>query len=103
MGEHRVGLDPAIMVDFIEMIGIFPIGAFGRTPARAALPVVVDEDPTERALPTVFTFWSKPLGKKIRGEAIVLSRLLWRGRDRQQSRSLAGSISRRSARSADRC
>jgi hypothetical protein len=72
MGEHCDGLDPAIMVNFIEMVGIFPIGAFVEL-RSGRLAMVVDEDPTERALPTVFIFWSKPLGKKIKSEAIMLS------------------------------
>lgn len=72
MGEHCEGLDPAIMVDFIEMVGIFPIGAFVEL-RSGRLAMVVDEDPTERALPTVLTFWSRPLGKKIKSEAIMLS------------------------------
>ncbi|KUR71276.1 hypothetical protein AQZ52_11490 [Novosphingobium fuchskuhlense] len=72
MGEHGYGLDPEIMVDFIEMIGIYPIGAFIEL-RSGRLGMVVDEGPNERALPTVFTFWSKPLGKKVKGEVIVLS------------------------------
>lgn len=72
IGENCVGLDPAIMVDFIEMVGIYPIGAFVEL-RSGRLAMVVDEDPTERALPTVFTFWSKPLGKKVKSEAIELS------------------------------
>ncbi|WP_421838460.1 HD-GYP domain-containing protein [Novosphingobium sp.] len=72
MGEHCEGLDPVIMVDFIEMVGIYPIGAFVEL-RSGRLAMVVDEDPTERALPTVYTFWSKPLDKKVKGEAIVLS------------------------------
>ncbi|WP_298190633.1 HD-GYP domain-containing protein [Novosphingobium sp.] len=72
MGEHCDGLDPAIMVDFIEMVGIYPIGAFVEL-RSGRLAMVVDEDPTERALPTVYTFWSKPLAKKLKGEVIVLS------------------------------
>lgn len=72
MGEHCDGLDPEIMVDFIEMVGIFPIGAFVEL-RSGRLAMVVDEDPTEHALPTVFTFWSKPHGKKIKSEVIMLS------------------------------
>jgi len=73
MGEHCEGLDPAIMVDFIEMVGIYPIGAFVEV-RSGRLAMVVDEDPSERALPTVFTFWSKPQDKKLKGEVIELSR-----------------------------
>ncbi|WP_421847430.1 HD-GYP domain-containing protein [Novosphingobium sp.] len=72
MGEHCDGLDPAIMVDFLEMVGIYPIGAFVEL-RSGRLAMVVDEDPTERALPTVYTFWSRPLDKKVKGEIIVLS------------------------------
>ncbi len=72
MGEQCAGLDPVIMVDFIEMVGIFPIGAFVEL-RSGRLAMVVDEDPTERALPSVFTFWSKPLEKKVQGEVIQLS------------------------------
>jgi HD-GYP domain-containing protein (c-di-GMP phosphodiesterase class II) len=72
MGEHCEGLDPAIMVDFIEMVGIYPIGAFVEL-RSGRLAMVVDEDPTERALPTVYTFWSRPLERKIKGEVITLS------------------------------
>jgi HD-GYP domain-containing protein (c-di-GMP phosphodiesterase class II) len=72
MGEHCDGLDPAIMVDFLEMVGIYPIGAFVEL-RSGRLAMVVDEDHTERALPTVFTFWSRPLEKKVKGEIIVLS------------------------------
>lgn len=72
MGEQCDGLDPASMVDFIEMVGIYPIGAFVEL-RSGRLAMVVDEDPTERALPTVFTFWSRPLEKKVKGEVIVLS------------------------------
>jgi HD-GYP domain-containing protein (c-di-GMP phosphodiesterase class II) len=72
MGEHCDGLDPAIMVDFLEMVGIYPIGAFVEL-RSGRLAMVVDEDHTERALPTVFTFWSRPLERKVKGEIIVLS------------------------------
>jgi HD-GYP domain-containing protein (c-di-GMP phosphodiesterase class II) len=72
MGDHDDGLDPAIMVDFVEMVGIYPIGAFVEL-RSGRLAMVVDEDPTERALPTVYTFWSKPLEKKVKGDVIELS------------------------------
>jgi HD-GYP domain-containing protein (c-di-GMP phosphodiesterase class II) len=72
MGEHCEGLDPAIMVDFIEMVGIYPIGAFVEL-RSGRLAMVVDEDPSERALPTVYTFWSRPLERKVKGEVIELS------------------------------
>lgn len=66
------GLDPAIMVNFVEMLGIYPIGAFVEL-RSGRIAMVVDEDPNEPTLPTAYTFWSKPLGKKIKAEIIVLS------------------------------
>jgi len=35
--------------------------------------MVVDEDPAERTLPTVYTFYSRPLGKRLKGEIIELA------------------------------
>ncbi len=72
LGETGEGLDPAIMIHFTEMLGIYPIGAFVEL-RSGRLAMVVDEDPGEPALPTVFTFWSRPLGRKVAGEAIALS------------------------------
>ena len=72
LGEQGEGLDPEIMMHFIEMLGIYPIGAFVEL-RSGRLAMVVDEDPTERTLPTVYTFWSKPLNKKVKGEVIELS------------------------------
>lgn len=72
LGEAGEGLDPAIMIHFIEMLGIYPIGAFVEL-RSGRLAMVVDEDPGEPALPTVYTFWSRPLGKKVKGEAIALA------------------------------
>ena len=72
LGDHGQGLDPAIMVYFIEMLGIYPIGAFVEL-RSGRLAMVVDEDPSERALPTVYTFWSRPQNKRLKGETIELS------------------------------
>jgi len=72
LGDHGQGLDPTIMVYFIEMLGIYPIGAFVEL-RSGRLAMVVDEDPSERALPTVYTFWSKPQNKRLKGETIELS------------------------------
>lgn len=72
LGEQGEGLDPEIMMHFIEMLGIYPIGAFVEL-RSGRIAMVVDEDPSERTLPTVYTFWSRPLGKKVKGEVIELS------------------------------
>jgi HD-GYP domain-containing protein (c-di-GMP phosphodiesterase class II) len=72
LGEAGEGLDPEIMDHFIEMLGIYPIGAFVEL-RSGRLAMVVDEDPCEPALPTVYTFWSRPLAKRIKGEATSLA------------------------------
>lgn len=72
LGEQGDGLDPAIMTHFVEMLGIYPIGAFVEL-RSGRLAMVVDEDPSEPALPTVYTFWSRPLAKLLKGEVIPLA------------------------------
>jgi response regulator RpfG family c-di-GMP phosphodiesterase len=72
MGEAGEGLDPEVMCHFLEVIGVYPIGAFVEL-RSGRLAMVVDEDPEERALPTVMTFWSRPLGKRIKGETIEMA------------------------------
>jgi HD-GYP domain-containing protein (c-di-GMP phosphodiesterase class II) len=72
LGEQGDGFDPEIMLHFIEMLGIYPIGAFVEL-RSGRIAMVVDEDPNERTLPTVYTFWSRPLNRKVKGEAIELS------------------------------
>ena len=72
LGEQGDGFDPEVMLHFIEMLGIYPIGAFVEL-RSGRLAMVVDEDPADKSLPTVYTFWSKPLGKRIKGEIIEMS------------------------------
>ena len=72
LGEQGDGFDPEIMLHFIEMLGIYPIGAFVEL-RSGRIAMVVDEDPNERTLPTVYTFWSRQLNKKVKGEVIELS------------------------------
>jgi HD domain len=73
LGEAGEGFDPEVMCHFLEVIGVYPIGAFVEL-RSGRLAMVVDEDPEERTLPSVMTFWSRPLGKRIKGELIELSR-----------------------------
>ena len=72
LGEYGEGLDPEIMVHFLEMLGIYPIGAFVEL-RSGRLAMVVDEDQVERTLPTVYTFWSRPLNKRLKGDVIELA------------------------------
>lgn len=72
LAEQGESLDPEIMMHFVEVLGIYPIGAFVEL-RSGRLAMVVDEDPAEHTLLTVFTFWSRPLGKRIKSETIELS------------------------------
>ena len=64
--------DPDILERFVETVGVYPIGSFVRL-RSGRLAMVVDEDPSDTALPTVRTFWSLPLAKRLKGETIALA------------------------------
>lgn len=64
--------DANILEKLVETIGVYPIGAFVRLRSNR-LAMVVDEDLSDPALPTVRTFWSTDLGKRLKGETIVLA------------------------------
>ena len=70
--EQPEKFDAAILERFVETVGIYPIGSFVRLRSDR-LAMVVDEDPADPALPTVRTFWSVPLGRKLKGETIALA------------------------------
>lgn len=64
--------DAAILARFVETVGVYPIGSFVRLRSQR-LAMVVDEDPSDTAHPIVKTFWSLPLGKRLKGETIALA------------------------------
>ena len=64
--------DPEILRDFIESVGVYPIGAFVRLRSQRVA-MVVDIDPDDHALPVVRTFHSLATGKPLRGETIRLA------------------------------
>ncbi|MBB3859255.1 HD-GYP domain-containing protein (c-di-GMP phosphodiesterase class II) [Novosphingobium hassiacum] len=70
--EQPEKFDAQILERLVETIGVYPIGAFVRLRSRR-LAMVVDEDPADPALPTVRTFWSLDLGKRLKGETIALA------------------------------
>jgi HD-GYP domain-containing protein (c-di-GMP phosphodiesterase class II) len=72
LGETGGELDPQVMSHFVEMLGVYPIGAFV-TLRSGRIAMVVDEDPHDQALPTVRTFYSNDTGKRIKGETLVLA------------------------------
>lgn len=64
--------DATLLERFVETVGVYPIGSFVRLRSQR-LAMVVDEDPADTALPTVRTFWSLPLAKRLKGETIALA------------------------------
>lgn len=64
--------DADILERFVETVGVYPIGSFVRL-RSGRLAMVVDEDPLDTALPTVRTFWSLSLAKRLKGETIALA------------------------------
>lgn len=73
MNEMGGSVDQEVMRAFIEAVGVYPIGSFVRLRSER-LAMVIDGDPTDNSKPTVRTFHSLALDKRIRGETIVLSR-----------------------------
>jgi HD-GYP domain-containing protein (c-di-GMP phosphodiesterase class II) len=70
--EQPEKFDAAILERFVETVGVYPIGSFVRLRSDR-LAMVVDEDPADTACPTVRTFWSLALGKRLKGETIALA------------------------------
>lgn len=70
--EQPALFDSAILERFVETVGVYPIGSFVRL-RSGRLAMVVDEDPSDTALPIVRTFWSLPLVRRLKGETIALA------------------------------
>jgi HD-GYP domain-containing protein (c-di-GMP phosphodiesterase class II) len=70
--EQPDKFDADILERFVETVGVYPIGSFVRL-RSGRLAMVIDEDPLDTALPTVRTFWSLPLARRLRGETIALA------------------------------
>lgn len=64
--------DAALLEKLVETVGVYPVGAFVRMRSNR-LAMVVDLDPSDRLSPTVRTFWSIDLGKRLKGKTIPLA------------------------------
>ncbi|KPF91651.1 hypothetical protein IP81_09755 [Novosphingobium sp. AAP83] len=64
--------DATLLEKLVETIGVYPVGAFVRMRSNR-LAMVVDEDPSDPLSPTVRTFWSIDLGKRLKGKTIMLA------------------------------
>lgn len=70
--EQPEKFDAFLIERFVEAVGVYPIGSFVRLRSQR-LAMVVDEDPADTSLPTVRTFWSLPLAKRLKGQTIALA------------------------------
>ena len=64
--------DSMLLEKLVETIGVYPVGAFVKLRSNR-LAMVVDEDPSDPCLPTVRTFWSVDLNKRLKGKTIALA------------------------------
>lgn len=64
--------DATLLEKLVETIGVYPVGAFVKLRSNR-LAMVVDEDPSDPASPTVRTFWSVELNKRLKGKTIMLA------------------------------
>lgn len=65
-------IDQDVLAQFIDTVGVYPIGAFVRL-GSDRIAMVVDEDPADSALPTVRVFHSLVTEGPVRQETIVLA------------------------------
>lgn len=65
-------LDPEILPRFLEVMGVYPIGAFVRLRSDR-LAMVVDEDPASPGLPVVRTFFSLATMRHVGAETLALA------------------------------
>ncbi|MCJ2186804.1 HD-GYP domain-containing protein [Novosphingobium beihaiensis] len=64
--------DSEILARFQEALGVYPVGSFVRLRSDR-IAVVVDQNPSEPALPTVRTFFSLATGKHAKAKVIELA------------------------------
>lgn len=71
-----MGMDGAfdgdILARFREALGVYPVGSFV-TLRSGRVAMVIDQDPSEPALPTVRAFYSAITGKNVAGKTIALA------------------------------
>lgn len=70
--DQPQAFDADVLERFVETVGIYPIGAFVEL-RSGRLAMVIDEDPSDPALPTVRTLWSLPQARRIKSETIALA------------------------------
>lgn len=64
--------DATLLEKLVETIGVYPVGAFVRMRSNR-LAMVVDLDLCDPLSPTVRTFWSVDLGKRLKGKTVTLA------------------------------
>ena len=64
--------DPEILARFQEALGVYPVGSFVRLRSDR-IAMVIDQDTSEPALPTVRAFYSITTGKHVKAKVIELA------------------------------
>ncbi|MCJ2178960.1 HD-GYP domain-containing protein [Novosphingobium album (ex Hu et al. 2023)] len=71
MGQSAA-FDGEILARFQEALGVYPVGSFVRLRSDR-IAMVIDQDPSEPALPTVRAFYSLATGKHVKAKVIELA------------------------------
>lgn len=64
--------DAEIVARFVEALGVYPVGSFVQLRSER-IAMVVDQNPSEPAVPTVRVFYSLPANRRVAEKTIVLS------------------------------
>ncbi|QZH75298.1 MAG: DUF3391 domain-containing protein [Erythrobacter sp.] len=70
--EMEGAFDPVILRQFIESVGLYPVGSFVRLRSER-IAMVIDEDKEANAKPVVQAFYSLATGKKMKPLRIILA------------------------------
>ncbi|GGC10712.1 phosphodiesterase [Novosphingobium endophyticum] len=70
--QRTTAFDAEIVARFVEALGVYPIGSFVQLRSER-IAMVVDQNPSEPAVPTVRAFYSLPKNRRVAEKTIVLS------------------------------
>ncbi len=70
--QMKEGFDAEVLARFVEALGVYPVGSFVLL-RSGRIAMVIDQNPSEPATPTVRAFYSLAMHKRIGAKTIVLS------------------------------